>query len=68
MTFEPLSTTDATRLVHLCWKRYDGSVFTSLPLAYRRAEALGLAYSEMHAEGDYWLHAIPGSGRLDAES
>jgi hypothetical protein len=67
MTFQPLSTADATQLVHLCWRRLDGLVFASLPLAYRRAEALGLAYSEMHPEGDYWLHAIPRSGGLDAE-
>jgi len=67
MTFEPLSTADATQLVHLCWKRFDGLVFTSPPLAFRRAEALGLAYSEMHPEEDYWLHVIPSSGGLDAE-
>ena len=64
MTFQPLSTADATELVHLCWKRLDGLVFTSLPLAYRRAEALGHAYAGMHPEGDYWLNAIPSSGRL----
>lgn len=59
MTFRRLSTADVTRLVHLCWKRWDGGVFTSLPLAYRRAEALGRAYSELHPEGDYWLHDHP---------
>ena len=67
MTFQPLSTADATQLVHLCWKRDDGVVFTSPPLAVRRAEALGLAYSEIHPEGDYWLHAIPSSGGLTAD-
>jgi hypothetical protein len=67
MTFRPLSTEDATRLVHLCWTRWDGLVFTSLPLACRRAEALGRAYSEMHREGDYWLQPIPASGSPSAE-
>ena len=67
MTFRPLSTEEATQLVHLCWKRSDGLVFASLPLDYRRAEALGRAYSEMHQEGDYWMHAIPASGSLGTE-
>jgi hypothetical protein len=68
MTFRPLSTADATRLVHLCWRRWDGEVFTSLPFSYRRAEALGRVYSELRPGGDYWLHAIPSSGRLAAEA
>ena len=68
MTFQPLSIADATHLVHLCWTRSDGLVFTSPPLAYSKADALGRAYSEMHPEGDYRLHAISSSGRLAAES
>jgi len=52
-----------TELVVLCWTRKDGKISESMPLAYDRAEAVGMVYAAMHQEESYWIRPLPLSGR-----